>query len=133
MRVESVHRRGLREFLEHRDFTEMIAHEVQLPVEFRDPAGGPSTGRAHLSNQETAVFGGKKVVRDGGFHRFGRKQEAGTSGLADVEEKDPVLSFIELKSPPHARSFPVAFRWQWWASFPILPGGGSGTVVITLP
>ena len=30
-------------------------------------------------------------------------------------------------------AFPVEFRWQWWASFPMLPGGGSGTVLITLP
>ena len=27
----------------------------------------------------------------------------------------------------------VEFRWQWWGSLPMLPGGGSGTTLITSP
>src|SRR5262249_15260312 len=94
-----------RKFLKHGDRAEMVAHKVQLTVEFRDPAGGSAGGRAHLSNQEAAIFRGKKVVRDGGFDGFSREQEARISGLADIEEEDPVLPLESTQQAAARKKF----------------------------
>ena len=36
-------------------------------------------------------------------------------------------------SPPHARMFLSAERWQWCGSLPAPPGPGTGTVRMTFP
>ena len=51
----------------------------------------------------------------------------------ESQKKIPFWPFNRLSSPPHPRMVFVEFRWQWCGSLPMLPGGGTGTVLITLP
>ena len=134
MGIEAVQRGSLRTFLKHRNFTKVVGDKVQLSVEFRDAAGGASGGRPHLGDQEAAVLGGKKSSVMVDSTALDGKQEPRIPGFADVEEENSVLP---LQTGSAVRRIPgcflVEFRWQWCGSLPMLPGGGSGTILITLP
>ena len=49
------------------------------------------------------------------------------------KKKMPFWSLSRLSRPPQASTRSSLDVWQWWASLPMLPGGGTGTVLSTLP
>ena len=71
MRVEPIQRRRGRPLLEERPWAKVVSDEMHLAVEFSDATGSHAVGRAHLCDQEAAVFKGQEVVGHTRFHGFG--------------------------------------------------------------
>jgi len=57
----------------------------------------------------------------------------GESAFETSKKKIPFCPLSRLRRPPQARIFLSAERWQWCGSLPTFPGGGTGTVLMTLP
>ena len=51
----------------------VVRDEMHAAVEFCDATGCHAVGRAHLCDQEAAVFKGHEVVGHARFHGFGRE------------------------------------------------------------
>jgi len=61
------------------------------------------------------------------------KRNSGFRALETSKKKMPFCPESTLSSPPQARTFLSAERWQWCGSLPTFPGGGTGTVRSTFP
>ena len=71
--VEPIQRRLGGPLLEQRYAAKVVRDEMHAAVEFCDATGRHAVGRAHLCDQESAVFKGHEVVGHARFHGFGRE------------------------------------------------------------
>ena len=67
------------------------------------------------------------------FGALVEKRNFGRRASETSKKKIPFWPLSTLRSPPQARILLSTDRWQWWGSFPTLPGGGIGTVRRTRP
>ena len=110
-----------------------LLHQVQVLVELGDAPGRPAGGRAHLRHQESPAGQRAEIVGDAGLGRACGEEELRVRERPKRRRRRCRSGpRSRLSSPPQARIFLSAERWQWCGSLPTLPGGGIGTVLMHL-
>ena len=78
-------------------WAKVVRDKMHAAVEFGDATGRHAVGRAHLCDQEAAVFKGHEVVGHARFHGFGGEHKTRLLRIGYVEEEDAVLIFQQAE------------------------------------